>query len=430
MIKSFPIMTVRIKLLTLVALVSGISTGAFAENWPQYRGPHGDGIVTSTVKLTAATKAKQLWKAPTPNGFSSFSVDGGKVFTVVSRDVDGKPAELCIALDAATGRELWATPTGVAKYPGGGESGAENNKGGDGPRSTPTVSGSHVYVYSCDMVLSCLDAATGKLVWSKDVIKEFAGKNISWKSAMSPVSDGSLLYLAGGGAGQAMLALKEGSGDVVWKTGDETMTHATPVVTTLGGVRQVVYLMESGLVAREAATGKALWQFPFQYRTSTACLPVFGGNLVLCTAGYDVGGAACEVTKSDNGFAATQVWRSKGNNPVASLWSPPVYKDGFVYGMISFKKFATGPLKCVDLKTGALKWEQPGFGAGNVILIGDKLVALTDAGEVVIVEATSDAYKEVTRFKAVDGKCWSYPAFADGKLYVRSTKEGACFELN
>ena len=120
----------------------------------------------------------------------------------------------------------------------------------------------------------------------------------------------------------------------------------------------------------------------------------------------------------------------KGNNPLGCLWSPPVYKDGYVYGMISFKKFATGPLKCVDLKTGAVKWEQRGFGAGNVILVGKHLLALTDYGEVVIVEANPEAYKEVTRFKAVDGKCWSYPAFADGKLFVRSTKEGACFELD
>jgi outer membrane protein assembly factor BamB len=208
------------------------------------------------------------------------------------------------------------------------------------------------------------------------------------------------------------------------------MTHSSPVVTTLDGVRQVIFLMQSGLVAREAETGNPLWQFGFPYRTSTGCLPVVGGDVVFCTAGYDVGGAACEITKTGNSFASKQLWRVKGNSPVGSLWSPPVYKDGFVYGMISFKKFAAGPLKCVELKTGAVKWEQPGFGAGNVILVGKHLLALTDYGEVVVVEANPDAYKEVTRFKAVDGKCWSTPAFADGKLFVRSTKEGACFELN
>ncbi|HWH71227.1 MAG TPA: PQQ-binding-like beta-propeller repeat protein, partial [Candidatus Sulfotelmatobacter sp.] len=351
------------------------------------------------------------------------------VFTIVSRDLNGALSEVCLALDAQSGKELWATPTGVAKYQGGGDSGAEGNKGGDGPRSTPAVKAGRVFVYSADMVLQCLDAATGKLVWKKDIIQECGGKNIGWKSALSPVVDGDLVYVAGGGAGQAMLALKQASGEVAWKTGDEALTHATPVVTTLHGVRQVIYLMQSGLVALEAASGKPLWKFPFPYRTSTACSPVVAGDIVFLTAGYDVGGAACQVVKNETGFEAKELWRVKGNDAVASLWSTPVCKDGYLYGIISFKKFARGPLKCIDLKTGAIKWEQPGFGAGQVMLVGHHLLALTDDGHLVLTEASPDAYKEVARFKAIDGKCWNSPALANGHLYVRSTKEGACFDL-
>jgi outer membrane protein assembly factor BamB len=114
---------------------------------------------------------------------------------------------------------------------------------------------------------------------------------------------------------------------------------------------------------------------------------------------------------------------------VASLWSTPVQKDGFLFGMISFKRFGSGPLKCVDLKTGAVRWEQPGFGAGQVILAGKYLVALADDGQLVVVEAVPEAYKELARFKAVAGKCWSTPALSNGRVYVRSTKEGACFDL-
>jgi outer membrane protein assembly factor BamB len=114
---------------------------------------------------------------------------------------------------------------------------------------------------------------------------------------------------------------------------------------------------------------------------------------------------------------------------VADLWSTPVCKDGYLYGMISFKKFGSGPLKCVDLKTGAVKWEQPGFGAGNVVLAGPNLIALSDDGQVVLVEANPSGYKEFARTRAVSGKCWSTPALSDGKLYVRSTKEGVCLDL-
>jgi outer membrane protein assembly factor BamB len=279
-------------------------------------------------------------------------------------------------------------------------------------------------------VLHCLDAASGKTLWTKDIVAEFGGKNIGWKSAMSPLLDGDLLYVAGGGAGQSLLAFDQASGAVAWKTGGDAITHATPVLATIQGVRQVIYMMQSGLVAVEAATGKPLWRFAFPYRTCTACSPVVEGDVVFCTAGYDIGGAACQVARDAQGFQARGLWRIKGNNAVASLWSTPVCKDGCLYGMISFKKFGVGPLKCVDLKTGEVKWEQPGFGAGQVLLVRDRLLALADDGQLVLIEASPVAYKEVARFKAVAGKCWSTPALSDGLLYLHSTKESACLDLS
>ena len=97
--------------------------------------------------------------------------------------------------------------------------------------------------------------------------------------------------------------------------------------------------------------------------------------------------------------------------------------------MISFKQFKNkGPLKCVEVATGKTQWEQPGFGAGQVILVGDKLLALSDQGELVVVEATPKSYKEIARAKVVGGKCWSTPALSDGRIYVRSTTEAACLD--
>jgi outer membrane protein assembly factor BamB len=243
------------------------------------------------------------------------------------------------------------------------------------------------------------------------------------------VLDGDLVFVAGGGPGQSMMALEQSTGRVEWKTGNELMTHATPVVATLHGVRQVIFHMQSGLVALEAASGRRLWTFPFPYKVSTAASPVVGGQLVFCTAGYEVGGAACEITSANGQFTATEVWRRRGDREVASLWSPPVYRDGPLYGMISYKEYGRGPLKCVDLKTGEVRWREPGFGAGNVVLMGDLLVALTDDGHVTLCRPSPKGFEELARFKAVTGKCWTTPAVADGRLYVRSTREGACFEL-
>jgi len=414
-------------LLTATIGTSWSSSRLQAEEWSQYRGPHGDGISSETVSWPSAG-AKKVWETETKTGFSSFVVGDKKAFTLVTRDVDGAPMVMCVALDTTNGKQVWATPTGVANFPKGGDSGAKDNSGGDGPRSTPAFNDHRVYVYSADMVLECLDAVTGKPVWQHDIGKEFSGRNISWKSAMSPVIDGKLVYVAGGGAGESMLAFDKTTGAVVWKSGDDAMTHATPTVATIHGVKQVLFLLKSGVVAVEPATGKALWSFPLTYRTATACSPVVDGDIVFCTAGYDVGGAACQVKKSGDKFTAEELWRVR-NNDLGSLWSTPVVKDGYLYGMISYKKFADGPLKCVDLKTGAIKWQEPGFGAGNVVLSGKNLVALTDDGQVVFVEANPEKYKEIGRVKAIEGKCWSTPALSDGRVYVRSTRQGACVAL-
>jgi len=417
------------KSFTAAALSLACCCGAVAEDWPQYRGPRGDGISAEKIMTSwPGSGLKRLWKVETPNGFSSFAASGGRVFTVVTRTVGGAPIAMCIALDAITGKELWASSTGVANFPGGGDAGAEDNNGGDGPRSTPAVRDDRVYVYSADMVLHCLDATTGKPVWRKDLAKEFNGKNISWKSAMSPLIDGETVYVAGGGPGESMLAFNANTGALLWKSGDETMTHATPVVANILGVKQIIFLMQSGLVSLEPESGKTLWKFPFPYRTATGCSPVVGGDVVFCTAGYGIGAAACQVVKNGTTFEAKEIWRVRGD-PLGCLWSTPVQKDGYLYGMISAKKFGKGPLKCVDIKTGTVKWEQPGFGAGNVVLAGDRLVALTDDGQTVLVEADPSRYEELGRMKAINGKCWSTPALSEGHLYVRSTKEGACLEL-
>ncbi len=393
-------------------------------DWPQYRGPEQNGI--STEKASPAWQGaapKKVWKVPTENGFSSFAVSGGKAFTIVGRG--GK--EVCVALDASNGKELWNEELDAAKYEGGGDSGAPDNKGGDGPRSTPTVNDGKVYALSQGLKLFCFDL-TGKKVWMHDLTAEFGGKNIMWKNAASPVIDGDLVFVAGGGAGQSFLAFQKTDGKLAWKSGDETITHATPVVATILGERQVIFFMRSGLVSVSAKDGKQLWKFPYKFNVSTASSPVVADDIVYCSAGYGVGGGACKISKEAGGFKATQIWQIPGDKLVANHWSTPIFKGGYLYGMFSFKKYGSGPLKCVELATGNVKWEQPGFGAGNVTMVGDKLIALADSGEVVIVEATPAAYKEICRTKAVAGKCWSTPAFSDGKIYVRSTKEGACLD--
>jgi outer membrane protein assembly factor BamB len=195
-----------------------------------------------------------------------------------------------------------------------------------------------------------------------------------------------------------------------------------PIVATILSERQVIFFCKSGLVALSTKDGKELWKFPYDFKTSTAASPIVSGDIVYCSAGYGVGGGACRITKQAGGFAATQLWQIPGNKEVANHWSTPICRNGYLYGMFSFKDYGKGPMKCVEVATGKVQWEQPGFGAGNVTLVNDKLLALSDKGELVVVEAAPTAYKEIARAKVVDGKCWSTPSFPGVERFVVAGK--------
>ena len=416
------------------ALGLALATSAFSvdsTDWGTFRGPKGNGIVAPVAQ--AKWSLKQVWKHPTNNGFSSFAVAGGKVYTLVTGETDGNSGEMLLCLNEKTGEEVWSKPLSIVpKYTGGGDSGTPDNKGGDGSRSTPVVDGPadsrKVYVIDSMLGVSCFDAVTGKEVWKHDVMKENAGVQIKWENAASPVIDGNVLLLAGGGAGQGLIGLDKNTGKEVWKGEDDKMTHATPVLADIQGVHQAIFFTQTGLVAVDPQKGSVIWRAPFPYKVSTAASPVVFEDIVYCSAGYGVGAGAFKISKSGGKLEATQIWRRE--NQCFNHWSTPVVKDGYLYGMFSFKEYGAGPLACVDIRTGEDKWAEKGFGPGQVILAGDKIIATSDKGEIVVVEAKPDKYTEVARKDVLDGKVWSYPILANGKIFARSTTEGVCLDLN
>jgi outer membrane protein assembly factor BamB len=409
------------------SLLALLPVSASAADWSQYRGD-GSGIVREAISWKPSG-LKQLWKVPSPGGFSSFVVAEGRAFTQVLREVEGASQEVLVALDASSGREIWSQNFRVANYGNaGGNDGTPDNKGGDGPRSTPTLVGKSVVTLTSQLVLCAFDQATGKQLWSRDLIADHAGRNITWQNAASPLLEGGLLYVAGGGPGQSLLAVNPENGAVVWKAFDEKMTHATPVAATIHGQRQIIFFLQSGLLSVEAKTGKELWRYAFPFKISTAASPVADGNIVYCSAGYGVGAGAVKVEKSGDTWTATEIYRVPGDKDLANHWSTPVVKDGHMYGMFQFKKYGVGPVKCVELATGKIKWSQDGFGPGHVVLSGNDVLALSDAGELVRMAANPEGYKEISRQKVLEGKCWTTPAEAGGRIFVRSTKEAACLE--
>ena len=406
------------RLYSCLAFATLFVTASFAADWEQYRGNAGDGKSSEAID---ASKPRVVWKTETPLGFSSFTISGTRAFTLIA---DGE-AEFCLALNAQSGEEIWRVPLSSSKHDhGGGNAGAQGNKGGDGPRSTPSCDGTSVYVYDSKMVLSSLDAATGELNWQHDIVAEFEGRNIKWDNATSPVLDGDSLYVNGGGPGQSFLAFDKNSGRVLWKSGDELMTHATPSVGIVDGSKQLVFFTQFGLVSVDPGNGQEIWRTKFPFSVSTAASPILAGSLVYCSAGYGVGAGLFRVTGKGE---PDEVWFKA--NELMNHWSTPIVKDGYLYGIYEFKKYGDAPLQCVELATGEIKWSHRGFGPGNCILVGDKLVVLSDAGELAIVKAEPDGYDEVARADVLEGKCWSTPAFSNGRIYVRSTVEAACIDL-
>ncbi|MBB5040247.1 PQQ-like beta-propeller repeat protein [Prosthecobacter dejongeii] len=397
--------------------------------WGQFRGPNSNGTAPAAkVSNWKAANIKTLWKTETPTGFSSFAVAGAKAFTIITGETDGNTGEVLVALDVRSGKEAWRKPlTVIGKYDGGGNDGAKDNKGGDGPRSTPVVNGDKVYAIDANLGVFCFEAATGKPVWNHDVMKDNAGVQIKWQNAASPVIDGDILLMCGGGEGQALLGLNKNTGKVVWKGENDKMTHATPVIADIHGVHQAIFFTQVGLVGVNPADGKVLWRGDFPFKVSTAASPVVYEDIVYCSAGYGVGAGAFKISKSGSDLSAEQIWRRE--NECFNHWSTPVVKDGYLYGMFSFKEYGNGPLACVDIKTGKDVWKEAGFGPGQVILSGDKVIALSDKGEIVVVEANPEKYVELKREDVLAGKVWSYPVLAYDRLFARSTEEGVCLEI-
>lgn len=410
-------------LVVLVCLV------AQAGDWPAYRGPGGDGICPEPIRTDwPAEGPSVLWRQPLTDGFGSVSVVGDRVFTLVLDRSEAEPREVCLALDGETGAIVWSADVG----PGGDYQGgpAPEAGGSDGPRSTPVWHQGRVYVLATYLLLSCLDAATGEVVWTKDVRNELEAYLIPWHSAASPVIADGVLLVSTGQWGRSVVGLDPADGAVLWRNGFGNYTHATPVPTSLGGQSQVIFLTWEGLQALDPQSGREVWRYPLAFnRTSVGASPVVVGDIVYCSAAYGTGAGAARIAGNGPTLRATEIWR-KVSSKLMNHWMTPVAHDGHVYGYYGQHKYRTAPLQCVNAETGEVRWGEDGFGHGGLLLVGDQLLAVTDRGEVVLADASPEAYRERARFRAIqNGVVWNAPAISNGRLFVRGTREIAAFDV-
>jgi outer membrane protein assembly factor BamB len=418
----------RYPLVLALAVITGARPAAGAE-WSHIAGPAHDRKTTESVPTTWPSGGpRKVWEISANGGFSSFVTGDGLAYTVVSARGTGS-RETVIAVDRKTGKTLWETPLGTARYAQGGDRGVRGNDGGDGPRATPVFADDRLFVFGANFDLYALEAATGKIIWKRDLIREFGGSALHWQNAASPLVMGDRVLVAGGGRNQAYLAFRTDNGEVLWKAGTDRATYSTPILATIHGKAQAIFMAERGIVSRDPVDGRELWHYPFPYRTATAASPVVWNDIVHCTAGYGVGGAACRVTRKGDTWDVTELWRSPGNRDTAAHWSTAVVHDGFLYGCYGHGEYGSGSFKCIDIRTGKVRWQKPGFGHGQVIMAGNRLLATSDAGRLVLIEPTPTAYREIAKANVIDGKVWASPALSDGQILVRSTKKGICLQL-
>jgi outer membrane protein assembly factor BamB len=428
----------------VVSLILAWTSIASGAEWPQYRGATGDGISPEPIATVWATNSPGfvVWTNSTmTNGFSTFVVSQGRAFTQFARNIGGSLKELCGAVDAATGAELWATVIDTAPWNlndlGNGGSGTSPYNKGDGPRGTPSVGLGRVFAFSgLNMHLVCLNATNGSVLWSNNLAAAYGASPIAWENAASPRLDGGLVFVNLNTAtdNNTLAAFRAANGGLAWKTQNEPMTHTTPTIATLEGVRQVIFATTTGLVSLNCTNGAFLWKYTYPFSeisTSMGASPMVYSNIVYCTAAYTTRGcAAARVSYANQAWTVTQLYYTNSFNH-RSIWMTPVCYQGYVYTMCGENStFTNTPLNCIELSTGKLKWSTNNFGMGGLILVGTNLLVLTEVGHLVLVQPNPNAYTEVTRYKAftftasAPGKCWNNPSYSDGRIYARSTRGG------
>jgi len=428
--------------LSIACFSCGLSIALFnasAADWPQYRGANHDGASADRItKNWSGFVTNPVWLVPSSDVFNSvcsFAVSGGRAFTQAHRIIDGADKEVCVALSITNGAELWASvPLDDAIYDGG--VGYD-----DGPRSTPTVENGSVYVLTSYLKLYRLNATNGSVIWQKDLQAIYGGSVIGWQNAASPLLENGFIFVNVSSDEQSLVALQTSNGEPAWRSQDgEYMTHSTPILATIHGVRQVIFATQNGLLALNPLNGNLLWRFPypFFYSTSLGASPVVYDDMVFITGAhaYGMGSVMAQINLTNNTFVPKQLWFT--NNP-ASHWMTPVAFQGFLYGEFGIQQFDNSPktqLKCIEMRTGSVKWSVDNFGHGGLVLADNNLVVITEVGELVLVQPNTNSYVELGRFLAIPNfngdanKCWNGPAVADGRVYVRSTSFGACFDLS
>jgi len=385
----------------VILLIAGC---VFAQDWPQWRGPNRDGKVSGfTTPWEWPKEFTQKWKVTVGSGDATPALVGNKLYVFTRQGED----EFILCLNAGNGKELWNS-----KYAAQAVTGAAARH--PGPRSSPAVSDGKVVTIGVGGVLSCLDAATGKVVWRKDPFPKVVPR---FFTSMSPIIvDGMVIAHLGGQGNGAIIAYDLAAGNEKWRWSGEGPEYASPALLTVGGTKQIVTLAEKSIVAVGVADGKLLWSLPFMpvSRAYNAATPIVDGQTVIYT-GAGRGAKAVRIEKQGDGFAAKELW---SNPELAPQFNTPVLKDGLLFGLSN-----RGNLYCINARTGKTAWtdetsrDRSGFAA--ILDVGSCLLALPSSSELIVFKPSDSEYSELAKIKVAEAESYAHPVISGNRIFVK-----------
>lgn len=382
-------------------------------DWPGFRGPAMRGQQTHPAIATdwTATPPKQIWKRPIGPSWASVVVVGDKLFTHEQRGED----EATVCLDAGTGHEVWAHVDKARFWDG---------QAGAGPRGTPLFHEGRLYTYGATGILNCLDAATGKLLWTRDVVAATKAPLPMWGFSSSPVVIGDVVVVyAGAPEENGLVAYRADDGEPAWHTATGPISYSSAQPFVADGAEQLALLDDHGIIGVDPASGKKLWTYDAPgHGIWRVAQPRQLGDGKLLVGSEDLGLRLLEIARDGEGWKVSEAWQSKQMRPA--------FNDLVTIGDVAYG-FDKGLFCATDLKSGKRLWKGGRFGFGQVLLLEPQnvLVVLTEQGEVVLLKANPKKLEELGRINAISGKTWNHPVVAHGRLYVRNDVEMAAFEL-
>lgn len=430
-------MILRVSVLSVVTGLLLSVPGAFADDWPQWRGPNRDGVwrETGLIEAFPGPRVEPEWRAPISGGYSGPTVAGGRVY-VTDRVVEPAEIERVLCFDAMTGAELWTHAYDCAYaqvgYP-------------DGPRASVTLADGLAFALGAMGHLRCLDAATGELRWKKDPGTDYDIRKPQWGVASAPLVEGDLVIVqVGARPDGCIVAFDKDTGAERWRALNDKASYSSPIIIDQAGLRVLVCWTGDRVAGLDPATGEVYWEHmtPPVEMVSNISAPVVEGDRLFLSAFYD--GSYLFRLLQDRP-AIEVVWRRRGENErrtdaLHCMIGAPLILGDHIYGVDTY-----GQLRCLVADTGDRVWEDltavppARWATIHMVRNGPKIWMFNDSGELIIAQLSPEGFREISRAKLIDpthgqlsrgdGVCWSHPAYAYKRVFARNDDELVCANL-